>query len=338
MSYSHPLYHWPPKGEWKYKPQATRSWRNFSVYVHFPYCRNICDFCGYETRLISKARVARFTHALLEEIDQYAKTDQFAGSNVRSIFFGGGTASLLPVSLAQEVISKIKQLTGQAHIDEVTLECEPGTIGLTKLDEFRSAGVNRISACVQSFNDAELRSLTRKHTAAEAYALISDSISAGFSNVHTDLIFGIPGQSDQHWNTTLNTALDAGVTHISTYKLFVFKHGSLHRERVLPRADGEDSQRMIELRRMYETSMALLSASGFEQYTLTEFARPRMRSAYIQNCFADFDILPLGPSAFGRCRDELLENTPLVSSYESSESRIDQRTALPRLFVISSGT
>lgn len=329
MSYIHPLYHWPSKTGWKYQAQATRSWRDFSVYVHFPFCRNICDFCGYETRLISKGRVERFSHALLEEIDQHANTDRFEGSKVRSVFFGGGTASLLPTDLVQQILFKLRRLTGQTHIEEVTVECEPGTIGLPKLKEFRSVGVNRISACVQSFSDAELRSLSRKHTALEAHTLIANSISAGFSNVHADFIFGIPGQSSQDWSRTLEVAIDTGVSHISTYKLFVFKHGQLHRERGLPRADGEDPQRMIELRSMYNKGVNFLSANGFDQYTLTEFSKPKRKSIYIQDCFVDSDILPLGPSAFGRCRNELLENTPLISSYESGVSRNSQRTALP---------
>lgn len=271
----------------------------------------------------------RFSHAILEEIDLRIKTDRFEGSKVRSVFFGGGTASLLPVELVQQILFRIKKLTGQTDIEEVTVECEPGTIGLTKLNELRSVGVTRISACVQSFSDSELKTLSRKHTASEAHALIEDSMLAGFSNVHADFIFGIPGQSAKDWSRTLETAIDTGVTHISTYKLFVFKHGLLHRERGLPRADGEDTQRMIEFQSMYNRGATFLSTNGFEQYTLTEFAKLNRKSIYIQDCFSDSDILPLGPSAFGRCRNELLENTPLISSYEFGDGRDSQRTALP---------
>jgi oxygen-independent coproporphyrinogen-3 oxidase len=246
----------------------------------------------------------------LDEVRGYRSADDFSNSNVRSVFFGGGTASLLSEGSVDSLLRALE--VGQDC--EVTLECEPGTISRRKLECLRRAGVNRISVCAQSFDDNELAALTRKHSARDIFQLVDDSIGAGFTNLHVDLMFGIPSQSIDSWERSLSAALSLPFLHLSAYKLFVFKHGLLHREGG-DRPGMEKPHRLDHLLQMYQLCQQACSAHGLSQYTLTEFAAANNECRYLRNSFSGSDLLPIGPSAFGRHSFELWENSPFVATY-----------------------
>lgn len=316
MTYVHPLYHWPPKSRWQQRRQRSRVWRDLDVYVHYPFCRSICDYCGYETRLVSRSSSKVLSRQLVEEVLDYRQSDDFSQSQVRSVFFGGGTASLLSV----DTVHNLLRALSAGSVSEITLECEPGTVSRNKLRELRNLGINRISVCAQSFNDTELRSISRKHTTADTLRLVEDCICAGFSNLHIDLMYGLPGQNIRSWEQTLRVALGLPIVHLSAYKLFVFKHGLLHRGGY-DRPGQETIARIQALSEMYRLCQDACSVSGLGQYTLTEFSKEGSRCAYLENTFSGGDLLPIGPSAFGRNGLELWENSPYVSSYGEKEAR-----------------
>jgi oxygen-independent coproporphyrinogen-3 oxidase len=316
--YIHPLYHWPPKPEWKYAMRHQRQWNKMGAYIHFPFCGNICDFCNYETRLIDKRSANEFASSLLEEIKRYGDRDDFPAANIASLFFGGGTASLMLKESRAAAIEALLSLTGQSGISEVTLECEPGTISRTKLSVAHSVGVNRVCVCAQSFNDQELKRITRRHSSAEALQLLEDALSLGIENIHVDLMYGLQDQSIDDWRRTVEFTASLPIKHISAYKLYIFKHGALHRGKVLPRPEEEDVERTNLLEEMHDLALQTFEAAGFRQYTLTEFARPGYECKYLLDTFGGRDILPIGPSAFGRCGNEVWQNSGLVHLYGKS--------------------
>lgn len=325
--YTHPLYHWPPKTQWRQKLSGSRKWKPFSTYIHFPFCRNICDFCGYETRQLSKAVVSAsaFPKNAVSQIQSHAHLDDFTSASLRAVFFGGGTASLMSDHGIAGILSALRQYSASTDVPEITLECEPGTIGRLKLKNVRAYGVNRVSVCAQSLSDSQLQVIGRMHTTEQSLRLIDDCLETGIQNIHLDLMYGLPDQTQGAWEHTLEQASLLPVSHISTYKLFIFKHGVLDREKLFPRAQFEPDSLTLRTRAMHDASREILGAAGFSQYTLTEFSRPGSQSEYIRSCFDGGDLLPIGPAAFGRCGNEVWENSPYVHLYGTDGTDFDMR-------------
>lgn len=289
----------------------------FSAYIHYPFCRHLCEFCGYETRLVDKELISRFAAKIQTELERY-RLDDFQVASLRSIFFGGGTASLMSNSLLRACIESLRSLSSWDQCPELTLECEPGTISAEKLKGAVDAGINRISVCAQSLEDDILKGLGRKHKASHSLKLIEHATLHGLENIHIDLMYSLPNQSARAWEQTLLAATELPVKHISAYRLYVFKHGPLHRSG-LKRAVDEAPDDTVRSQEMLRMAQEILSSRGFVQYSLTEFALPGWRCDYLENCFDGDDVLPLGPGAFGRCGRDVWENSPYVSSYVSRQ-------------------
>src|SRR4051812_27517617 len=123
--YTPPLYHWPPKSLWVHAPSRRRVWKSFSAYFHFPFCRHLCDFCGYETRLITKDSMAAFSRHAIAQTKRLGEIDDFSNSHLRAIFLGGGTASLMPEELLASLLTVLRKCAPSRESPEATLECEP---------------------------------------------------------------------------------------------------------------------------------------------------------------------------------------------------------------------
>lgn len=286
------------------------NWGRTVAYVHFPFCRNICDFCGYETRLIDKPSVQSFGPNLVRQIDHIFSQSEGHKAKLDAIFFGGGTASLMPSAHLSQIIDKLlANSTGQGEI-EITLECEPGTISKSTLREVKAAGVNRISVCSQSFDDDVLKGISRLHTAEDSYRLIDDCVSLGFENIHIDLMYGLQGQDMTSWENTLRTVTTLPAQHASTYKLYVYKHGQLHRSALSRRPEHELDPYTELCSEMSNLATSIFEDSGLFQYSLTEYARKGMECRYVTACFDGSDVMPIGPSSFGRCGREIWDNSP----------------------------
>lgn len=318
--YTHPIYHWPPKSRWLQRPSATRKWQPFGTYVHFPFCRNICDFCGYETRLVTEGHPSEFADHAAAQIAAHSKSDDFSSSSRDSIFFGGGTASLMSDRGVAAIFEALAACSRESENSENTLECEPGTISRRRIERMRSHGINRVSVCAQAFDNEQLGRIGRKHTSEDALALIDDCHAEGISNIHVDLMYGLPGQSMPIWEQTLLKTVSLPIKHVSAYKLYVYRHGALHRGNVAKRPDAEIEQITDVLARMHDLAVQILEDAGFRQYTLTDFARPGYESSYIRGCFDGKDLLPIGPSAFGRCGNEVWDISPYVHLYGSGRN------------------
>jgi len=253
------------------------------LYVHVPFCRLVCAYCDFVTVGGRRADIAHYPDVLLAELALRPASGQLA-----TIYFGGGTPSLLPAEGVARVVAAAVEQWG-SEPTEVTLEANPSSREAPDWLALRDAGVNRISLGIQSLRDAELAALARGQTAAEGRAAFAAVRAAGFANVSIDLIYGIPGQSLADWRDGLERALALGPNHLSLYALQLAlapdewaappRPGALRwRQRMIT---GQDDGLAAA---QYELAEDLLGAAGFDHYELSSWARPghqsRHNSAY----------------------------------------------------------
>ena len=268
----------------------------YALYLHIPFCRQRCSYCDFNTYTTLSDLQAEYVTALAAEIRQVGASAAGGRPAVRTIFFGGGTPSLLtPAQLAT--------ILGAAHaafaIDpaaEITMEANPGTVDTAYLAAGRALGVNRLSFGVQSALPGELALLGRAHDFAAAVAAVEAARAAGFDNLNLDLIYGLPGQSVADWQRTLDAVLPLNVEHISLYCLTI-EPGTpmqrwLHNGTILaPDADTAADQ--------YEAAGRALAAAGFEHYEISNWARPGRECRHNLVYWRNEPYLGLGAGAHG---------------------------------------
>ncbi len=263
-----------------------------SLYLHIPYCEKKCIYCDFYS-IDNMSSIEQFLDALEKELTMYA--EQYSSrESFETIFFGGGTPSLLPPSTLERIL---KALHSHYRIDsgaEITVETNPGTVDAEKLRGYRSLGVNRLSIGIQSFHPDELKFLSRIHTADEATACVENAYRAGFDNVSVDLIFSLPGQTLERWKENLRRAIALQPKHISAYSLIVEQHTPLftmvQEGTVKPLPEEKDTA-------MYETTLAMMAENGFRQYEVSNFAMPGFECLHNKNYWNHSNYLSFGPSA-----------------------------------------
>jgi len=234
-----------------------------SLYVHVPFCAKKCSYCAFYSEASDGETVNRYITALLREMDCLGS--QF---RPRTIFFGGGTPSLLNLKQWERILSAMDRL-GWLRAGEWTVECNPATVSLDKARLLRSHGVNRISMGVQSLNEPLLELLGRVHTRSMVFKSFDILRRAGFDNLNLDLMFAIPGQTLDVWRETLNEALSMGSEHLSSYEVIYEEDTALYAQlRAGQFAEDEDLACA-----MYEELVQQTAAAGFEQYEIANFAR-----------------------------------------------------------------
>lgn len=262
------------------------------IYLHIPFCRRACTYCDFHfsTQL---ARRDELVLALAEEAR--LRKDFFDGGTVlKSIYFGGGTPSLLEPGQVGMLLETIKELWPVKADAEITLEANPDDLDLGRLAGFREAGVNRLSIGIQSFRDEDLRWMNRSHDAEQAQRVVEDARKVGFENITIDLIYGIPGLSDEAWADNVAKALALGLPHISAYAMTVEKKTALHKQvqkgvTVLPPDDVFVGQ--------YFYLIDQLEAAGYVHYELSNFALPGQEARHNSAYWEGAPYLGLGPSA-----------------------------------------
>ena len=182
-----------------------------AVYIHFPFCLQRCQYCDF----ITYANLSHFIPAYLEAVKKEIRLMLRDVAPADTVYFGGGTPSLLSAEQVGELLSAIDQAIGISDDAEITLEANPGTVNIVKLLNMRQSGVNRLSFGVQSFFDDELEALGRIHSADQAKAGIREAQLAGFENISLDLIFGLPGQSLKTWEENMRQVSKLGIQHLS---------------------------------------------------------------------------------------------------------------------------
>ena len=263
------------------------------VYIHIPFCKSRCSYCDFATDVWrSDEAVERYVYALCSEIEGGNPTDREgvqSGSRrdtlvtarvsacVDTVYFGGGTPSLLKPEQVERILNVVHSKFEISEIAEITMEMNPATVTLETLAGYRSLGVNRASFGVQTFNDRHLKLLARGHDANDARQTFEMLRSAGFDNISFDLIAGLPGQTHHDWKRNLGEALALQPEHISLYLLEIHEGTPLAEQVRSGRRPIPDEDLAAE---MYEVMIEQLEPAGYQQYEISNFAKPGFESRH----------------------------------------------------------
>jgi oxygen-independent coproporphyrinogen-3 oxidase len=264
------------------------------IYVHVPFCSAICNYCNFNRGLFDADLKARYVDALVGEIEGAGRAGQAGGAGADTIYFGGGTPSLLEPDEVARIIDACTASFAVAVDREVTLEANPETVTEARLAAFRAAGVNRLSFGVQSLNDEELRRLSRLHSAARAREAVGEARRAGFDNVSLDLMMWLPEQRTSDWLETVDGAIALAPDHLSLYLLELYPNAPLKEEMARARwsqAPEDDAAAM------YVTAMERLEAAGLQQYEISNVARSGRESRHNLKYWTDGEWLGFGCGA-----------------------------------------
>ena len=266
----------------------------FGIYVHWPFCLSKCPYCDFNSHVRDSVDHDRWRTALLAELDHYA--DRTPGRTVTSIFFGGGTPSLMEPSTAAAVIDRVAERWTVAPDVEITLEANPSSVEADRFADLAAAGVNRVSLGVQALDDASLTFLGRRHNAGEALDALAVA-KRRFARTSFDLIYARPGQTLAGWQAELARALEEGTEHLSVYQLTIeegtrFATLAARGELAMP---DEDTQAAL-----YEATQEMLAAAGLPAYEISNHARPGAESRHNLTYWRYGDYVGIGPGAHGR--------------------------------------
>lgn len=240
-----------------------------SLYVHIPFCAAKCRYCDFNSYAGQESLVPAYTQALLREAEMWSAA--CSGWRVDTLFFGGGTPSLMPLPEAERLLDGLLRYFQVATDAEVTLEANPGTVDKPYLSRLRELGVSRLSLGVQSFHDDELAFLGRVHSARDAREAYRAARDAGFDSVGLDLIFGLPGQTAGRWLDTLEEAIGLGPEHLSLYALTVEDGTPLGDDVAKGRTPPPDPDLQADL---YSRAAERLEPAGYDHYEISNWARP----------------------------------------------------------------
>ena len=298
---------------------------NLGLYIHIPYCLHKCGYCDFNSHPENQEESIHYVDALIQELKSYSPKKY----SIASVFFGGGTPTILPSSQLKHILKTAQEVFNFQTDCEITIEANPATIKLQSLQEIRDAGYNRISIGAQSFDQKELQLLERVHSEKEIHTTIDKARSSNFKNLSMDLIFALPGQTIEKWHSNLNQAIEKKPEHLSTYNLTIepataffqlHKKGKLN----LPNEN-------IQLG-MYETTIQILKDAGYQHYEISNFSKPRMESQHNINYWNNGEYIGIGAGASSYLYGERFKNTKLPSNYireiKVNKSAIETRETL----------
>jgi oxygen-independent coproporphyrinogen III oxidase len=289
--------------------ERTDAGHPLGLYLHIPFCSSICSYCNFNRGLFDGGLKARYVDALEREIRGEA-----GRRPADTIFFGGGTPSLLEPEDVARLIGACRDALGLAADTEITLETNPETVSPARLDGFLDAGINRISFGVQSFDDDELARLGRIHSAARARQAIRDARAAGFTNLSFDLMLWLPGQSFASWLRTVDDAIALEPDHLSLYLLELYPNAPLKEAMARePWAQAPDD----EAADMYLAGLDRLDTAGFTQYEISNVARPGHRSRHNVKYWQAGDWRGFGCGAHSTVDGWRWQNAAAVEEYAS---------------------
>ncbi len=268
----------------------------FAVYVHWPFCLSKCPYCDFNSHVRESVDHDRWRAALLREIDHAAEIEAQEAGPATSIFFGGGTPSLMEPATAGAVIERVAERWGLAADAEITLEANPTSVEAAKLGDFRAAGINRLSLGVQALDDGSLKALGRQHDAAGALQAVRTAAKL-FDRYSFDLIYARPGQTEATWRDELGRALAEAGDHLSLYQLTIepgTAFHTLHQRGELEIPDEDDAANL------YELTQEMLIEAGMPAYEISNHARPGGESRHNLAYWRYGNYAGIGPGAHGR--------------------------------------
>lgn len=264
--------------------------RQLSVYIHWPYCRSKCPYCDFFKRVEKNTPQQEIIDSYIRELNYYKTL--IPNRRIRSIFFGGGTPSLIEPQYVERLIDRIFALWPAEDKPEISLEANPNSQYPNMFRDLKSAGINRLSLGVQALNEKDLRFLGRTHTLCEAYRSI-DEVLKNFENHSIDLIYARPAQTPKAWLEELKQAASLGLRHLSLYQLTI-EEGTVFAAKNIKPADDESAVLM------YEETTAYLRQNGYPRYEVSNFAAAEFESKHNKCYWQGDEYIGIGESAHGR--------------------------------------
>jgi oxygen-independent coproporphyrinogen-3 oxidase len=297
------------------------------IYLHIPFCRRKCHYCNFFS-LASVKHLDLFPGALVREAE--LQRGYLQGAQVNTIYFGGGTPSMLPAEAVSQILDALGRNFTVAPGAEITLEANPDDLDGPKLQALRRAGINRLSIGIQSFHEADLVYLNRTHTPEHSMGVVRAAREAGFDNLSIDLIFGIPTLSDKGWEENLDRAFSLAMPHISAYALTVEPRTALE---VMIRQGKASEPKDEASARQFGMLMQRMEAHGYLQYEISNFCLPGFESRHNSSYWSGEPYLGLGPSAHsynGTSRRWNVSNlSEWIAGVNAGESRFEEETLTP---------
>ncbi len=293
---------------------------SFGIYVHWPFCAAKCPYCDFNSHVRTSIDEGGWVDAIERELDWTAAAQGVDRPIVETIFFGGGTPSLMQGASVARILDRIARRWRLANDVETTLEANPASADAARFADYRAAGVNRLSLGMQALNDPDLKFLGRLHNAAEAREAL-DLAMKNFDRVSLDLIYARPNQSDAQWREELKQALSFGTDHLSLYQLTIEPEtpfALLHRNGKLRIPDDDLAAGL------YETTQELTEAAGLPAYEISNHARPGSESRHNLIYWRYGDYAGIGPGAHGRL---LLDGKRVATATERLPERWRERVA-----------
>ena len=299
------------------------------IYIHIPFCKQSCSYCDFHFSTSLKHK-SELIHALVEEIEQ--RKNQLTGE-INTIYFGGGTPSLLTEDDLKQIIDSVYKNYNIAGDIEFTLECNPDDLSQNKLRELQSSGVNRLSIGVQSFDNDELQFFNRAHNSSEAEASIKRSQDMGFENITIDLIYGSPILTDKIWLDNLEKVQGFEVPHLSAYGLTVEPKTALDHQIKTGTTPNLDDEKTIA---QFKTLIQKTKEFGLTQYEVSNFGKDGFYSQHNSNYWKGEEYLGFGPSAHSYIGDKrfwnVANNVKYIKALENNEAyfqeeKINEKTA-----------
>lgn len=262
------------------------------IYIHIPFCKQKCSYCDFHFSTTFENYRSDMIEAIINEIE--VRKDYLVDQNIETLYFGGGTPSLLTFNELSRIIKKVKTSFPDIQLKEITLEANPDDINKTSLIEWKKGGVNRLSIGLQSLKSDDLKWMNRAHTVEEALKCIPLARRNGFDNLTIDLIYGLPNLTLEDWENAVQWVINQKVPHISAYCLTVEEKTSLHKlvktNKIKPASEDQQSEQFTLL-------VNLLQKQGYEQYEVSNFALKGFRSVHNGNYWKGEYYLGIGPSA-----------------------------------------
>lgn len=280
------------------------------IYIHIPFCRSKCLYCNFVSVASVKYTTA-YIHAVVEEIRQQ-QSFYLPGEIVKTIYFGGGTPSLLSSLQVETILNAVSNCFTVAHDAEITFEMNPDDAREDYLKDLKKAGINRLSIGVQSFHDEELMYLGRKHTAQTAFNTALTARNAGFDNISLDIIFGLPSSVAKDPDHNLKQLLKLNPEHISAYSLTLEERTALYHFVAQKRLPPPDDEMAASQFRFY---MKNLMEAGYEQYEISNYAKPGFRSRHNSAYWQNMQYLGIGAGAHSYNLKQRFWNTSYISKY-----------------------
>jgi len=261
------------------------------IYIHIPFCKKRCSYCDFYTEIAPKL-IPSLVDAIVSEL--HLRKSYLQEESIKTIYFGGGTPSILSKSQFQKIIDTIYHLFVVEKNAEITFEANPDDLTPEFFSSISSLPFNRISIGIQSFDDDDLKRINRRHTAQEAIIAVNNAQRAGFTNISIDLIYGLPYQTVEGWVNQLDIALSLGIQHISAYGLTYEEGTQLWKQKEANEIEGVDDDTMNE---MYAILLKKMDGNGFERYEISNFSLAGFRSRHNTSYWKQEPYIGVGPSA-----------------------------------------